>query len=194
MPSFDISEMPKLAEWVHAGFKEAALRGARSAAIQLVGIIQNDIIPNEKLPPIFNRAYVAGWRFENTDTGAEVVNTIPYAAVIEWGARAENIKISRAMIDALAEWARLKGLAGRALGLTGKAGRSATGDVLVESRRIAWAIAKAMQGFGTRSSGYDSGIFNRDGRKGLRISQKAAERAPRIIVREVTEELRRALR
>jgi hypothetical protein len=193
MPSFDISEYPKLEEWVRGGMKKAALAGAKSAAFRLVSLIQNDLIPGEKYPPVFDNAYRAGWHPEATPTGAEVTNTVPHAAIIEWGARGENIKIGRAMIDALAEWARRKGLAGRQLGLSGKAARAPSGDVLVASRQIAWAIAKAMQGAGQRGSAFDRGIFNRDGQKGLRIAERAAQRAPAILVEEITGELRKAL-
>ena len=185
MPTFDIDQPGAFEEWLHQGLREAAVKGARQAAIRLVGIIQNEIIPNTqpRAPVGVSGAYRAGWRPENTEHGADVVNTVPYAPIIEGGARAENVKISRAMIDALTEWVRIKGLAGRSLGKAGRAGRAPTGDVLTEARQIAWAIAMHFK---------QVGIFN--GGKGLRVAERATARAPALLREEVRRALAEALR
>jgi len=194
VPSFDISEGDKLEKWLTEAARKSAMAGALSAALQLVGVIQNDLIPGERFPPVFDSAYRNSWQPRATQSGAEVTNTAPHAPVIEWGARQENIKIGRAMIDALADWARRKGIAGASLGKTGKAARANTPDVVVASRQMAWAIARAMQGYGARQSGFDRGIFNRDGKKGLRIAERASKRAPAILVKEILAELKKAMR
>lgn len=170
--SFRIDQLNELEEWMKSKTEGAVKRGIASAAFRTLGIIVNELIPNEKLPPIFDGAYRAAWRVELTEKGADVVNSIPYASVIEWGAKEENIKIGRAMIETLTEWARRK-----------------LGAEKPES--VAWAIAKSMQGFGERRPGFQSGIFNRDGKQGLRIGERAAARVKDFIKEEIQREMKR---
>lgn len=185
MTSFKIEEYDKLQRWLEEGLTDGVRRGLVSTGWRLVGIIQNEIIPALKQPPIFDGAYRAAWRVDATEEGAEVVNDMPYAGPIERGVRAENVKIGRAMIDALAEWARRKGL-------TGHAPRERSSpQAFAEARQIAWAIARAMQGT-ERVEG--KGIFNRDGQEGLRVAQKASLRVADIVEEEVRREISRTVR
>src|ERR1700677_3188412 len=110
---------------------------------------------------------------------------MPYASVIENGAQAANVKIGRAMIDALAEWARRKGLNGH-----DPKGRSSP-DAYAQARQIAWAIARAMQGTAKVEG---KGIFNRNGEQGLGIARKAAKRVAEFVGEEVNREIKRGLK
>lgn len=185
MPSFRLDEYEALTRWMKENTRTAVQRGFLSAGIRLLGVIQNEIIPAEKPPPIFDRVYAQSWRVEPTDRGVDLVNDLPYASVIERGARAENIKIGRKMIEALAEWVRRKGLTGH------PPGERHSPEAVADARQIAWAIARAMQGTNTKPG---KGIFNRDGTQGLHIADKAARRAPEIVEQEVVRELKRAMK
>ncbi len=179
MPTFELKDYEKLARWLDSGLEDGVHKGLVSAGFRLLGVIQNEIIPSLKPPPIFDGAYRAAWKVETVKDGSEVYNDMPYAPVIERGAKAENIKPGRAMIDALAEWARRKGLTGHA------PGERSSADAYAASRSIAWAIARAMQ---------KKGIFNRDGKEGLRVAEKAAVKGREFVEEEVREEVRRALK
>ena len=149
--------------------RKAALRGLLSAAHRVVQVIQTEIIPREPRAPVDRGIYRAGWRARAIENGALVYNATPIAAIIEDGARAENIKIGRAMIDALALWVVRKGL-------TGSAKKEEAGAA---GRQIAWAIAQSMK---------KKGIFGGEG-KGLKILAKARRRIPKIIEEEVRREI-----
>jgi hypothetical protein len=174
VPSFGLNQLPELEKWLGAKVASGARRGITSAAFRGLGIIQNELIPAESPQPIDRGAYRAGWRVEPTDHGADIVNDLPYAPVVEWGARAENIKVGRAMIQALAEWAKRKGFSPPSI--------PRGGDPDKAWERIAWAISTAMK---TR------GIFNREGRRGLRIGEKAAARVRAFLQEEIARELSR---
>jgi hypothetical protein len=159
--------------------EDAAKRGLLSAAVRTVAYVQNDLIPAALPQPVDRGTYRAGWRAEPRPGGAAVVCDAPHAALIEGGVRAANVKPGRAMVQAIAEWARRKGLGGRMV--QGKGGttrfKKATED---EATQIAWAIVRSMQ---------KRGIF--DGGRGLGIFKKAKEQIPRFIREEVARELRK---
>jgi len=184
MPSFDSSEFNELEQWLQKGMQGGVQRGCVSAAFRLLGVIQNELIPAEKPAPIFDGAYRQAWHVEVTKSGADVVNSMPYASVIERGARAENIKIGRQMIDAIAEWVRRKGLTGHS------PKKRSSPEAYAQARQIAWAIARTMQGTPSKPG---TGIFNRDGKQGLRIAEKAAKRVPDFLEEEIHREIRREL-
>lgn len=149
-----------------------------SAAYRTLGEIQNSLIPAEKPQPVDTGAYRAGWKVETTDRGADIVNTLPYAPVVEWGARPENVKIGRALIQALAEWARRKGFQPDGVPL----GRKDPRDPDKAYEGIAWAIAVAMK---------KRGIFQRGGVSGLRIAEKAVARLRGYLQEEIKREMER---
>lgn len=176
MPSFSTNDLDGFLKWMRGGIEAASMRGFLSAAERTVEHITTVLIPGEDPPPVFMRAYAAGWHAEKTSRGADVVNTVPYASVIEHGARPENIKIGKAMIDALTEWVIRKGLVGKP-----KRGE-ARGQQMVDARNVAWAIAMHMK---------KVGIFNRNGQKGLRIAERAHKKAIGFVREEVKREIER---
>lgn len=163
---FDVAQAEEVKKLLKAGFDKAARRAALSAGIRLVGHVQTTVIPGEPRPPVDRGVYRGAWHARPAPHGADVVNTTSYAPVIELGARAEHIKIGRKMIDALAEWAKRKGLDGK-----GK-----------DPRSVAWAIAKSMA---------RRGIYN--GGKGLRILEKAMRLAPKFLGEELAREMKREM-
>lgn len=169
MPTFRLDQYEELGEWLKGGFAHGAKRGLLSAAFRGLGVIQNELIPQEDPQPVDVGAYRAGWQVDAHDDGVDLVNTLPYAPVIEYGARAENIKVGRKMIDALEAWVVRKGIVGGA-----------------EARSAAWAIAKAMQ---------VRGIFNRhEGQGGLRIGEKAVKRIREFLPEEIRREMLRKMK
>lgn len=146
---------------------EAAMRATLSTATRLVGIIQSDLIPhmldkNSGRPAIDTGAYRSSWKAKKEPNGASLAPDVPYASIIEFGARGANLKIG-GMIRPLAEWARRHGMA--------KAG--------ISPESIAWGIATNIIKRG--------GIFN--GGKGMRVAEKAAKMARSLFRKEFRTEL-----
>jgi hypothetical protein len=168
------TSVAELQKWLEEGLRKGTARGLLSAAERTVSVITTEVIPGENPPPVDEGIYRSSWRAEPTPEGADVVNGMPYASVIEYGARAENIKIGRAMIQALAAWALRKGFVARS-----------GGDAAKGAESLAWAIAKSMQ---------KRGIFNRDSNQGLRIGEKALAKAKAFVASEVAREVLRELR
>lgn len=164
-----------LETWLKGKTADGLRRGIVSTAFRTLGVIQNELLPAVDRPPIDTGAYRAGWKVETTDRGADIVNTLPYAPVIEYGARPENVKIGRAMIQALAEWARRKGFdAG------GKVPKGGDPDKAYEG--VAWAIAVAMK---------KRGIFVRNQVSGLRVAEKAVKALRGFLQEECAREINR---
>lgn len=146
--------------------RKAARRALHSAALRAVQYITTELIPQVKPhEPVDRGAYRAGWRVKKTERGADIINTLPYAPIIEYGARPENIKIGHAMISALSEWARRKGIAGPEPG---------------DATRIAFAIATAMK---------TKGIYNQG--RGLRILEQAVAKIPAFLDEEFAREVKK---
>jgi Bacteriophage HK97-gp10, putative tail-component len=180
MPSvkFDISEAEEVARYLGFSIDAVAKRAILATANRVVQHITTQIIPNTSPQPVDRGAFRAGWKAKKDPDGAEVRNTLPYASIIEYGARAENIKIGRKMIEALAAWVRRKGIGGS---------KTASGRVrrpsVEEATSIAWAIAKTMQ---------KKGIFN--GGKGLRVLERALVIVQNAFAQELKTELEREYR
>jgi hypothetical protein len=180
MATYSLAEASSWLKHLSKGMEDAARRGLLSAAQRTVAHVQNDIIPATVPTPVARGVYRAGWVANATPKGAEVVNDVPHAAFIEEGVRGANVKIGRAMIEALAEWVRMKGLGGRVV--VGKSGVARLQRVSAdEARQIAWAVAKTLQ---------KKGIF--DGGKGLGIFRRAQAMIPQFIREEVQRELQAA--
>lgn len=124
-----------------------------SSAIRGVQVIQTQIIPAVQPRPVDRGVYRAGWRYAvllegDTVVGGEIFNNEPVAAFIEKGVRAENVKVGRAMIDALAEWVLRKGIVKK------KVTKKRTAEkVASEARSAAWAIALSMKKHGIFAHG-----------------------------------------
>jgi hypothetical protein len=178
--SITIFEAPMWVQHLTEELHEAAIRGMQSAGLRLLQHIQVTVIPSTRDertgmgPPVDRGAYRASWRKRDVSNGSVVESTLPYASIIELGARPENVKIGKAMIDALTDWVIRKGLAGK------RPGNDSSGEYRSQARNIAWAIAVSMK---------KAGIFS--GGKGLRVLERAAVEAPRFIKEEVTREIER---
>lgn len=144
-------------------------RALFSAAIRGVQVIQTQIIPRRVPQPVDRGMYRAGWRSAPIADGESVIggelwNGEPHAAFVEAGVRAQNVKPGHAMITALAEWARRKGLDGT--------------DTPEGARQVAWAIARAMM---------RRGIFNKGRGMGI-LRELMTRRMPAIIREEIRRE------
>lgn len=180
MTVYRLSEAGRFISALARTNRAAAERGLFAAAVRAVGYIQAEVIPSLTPVPTARGVWRAAWRAEKTEGGARFFNDAPHAPFIEDGVRGQNVKIGRAMIQALAEWVRMKGIGGRQT--VGKSGRAkftkATAD---EALSIAWAIAKTLQ---------RKGIFNSG--EGFGVMKKAREQLPRFVREEVLRELRTA--
>jgi len=178
----EIDEAPEWVQELRENLRNAAILGLQSAGLRLVSHIQTTLesVRDERTgkgPPIDRGAYRAAWKVRKVAKGVIVENTLPYASIIEYGARGENISISRAMIQALTDWIMRKGLAGKRPRKSNTEGRI---DFYQRAHGMAWAIAVSMK---------KTGIFN--GGKGLGVLRKAMQDLPAIVNEEVTRELRR---
>lgn len=165
----DPSQFGHIASTVMGQAKQAADRAVLSAALRLVQLIVVEIIPTTrdartgKGPPVDIGAYRMGWRAFPSGGGVEIENNAPHAMIIEYGAKAQNIKVGALMLQALAEWAVRKGL---------------TNGTPGDERRIAWAIAQSMKKRGIFSSG-----------EGLRVMERAMKRFPALLAEEFQREM-----
>lgn len=167
---FDLSQREEVGRWLEEGTDQAALRAMRATAARLVSHIVTEVIPTESRPPVDRGLYRASWRHRSDPKGAEVYNSSPQAPIIEYSARAANVKVSRKMIDALASWVRRKGIVGKGKGAA------------AEARGVAFAIAASMR---------KKGIF---GPKGLRILEKASARVEEFFREELVREMGRSFK
>lgn len=175
--TFDLKDAGLFCNLLKTEIHDAVMRGLLAAAYRTVEYIVADVMPALPQPPVDRGAYRSGWRAKREHYGALVENTAPHAPFIEFGVRAANVKIGRAMIDALTTWVKRKGLGGRiVLSVKGARHVKATDT---EARSIAWAIAKTMQ---------KHGIFDRG--KGLRVLAIAERRIPEFIRVEVGRALK----
>ncbi len=150
---------------LQAEMKVAAFRGLVAAGARGLQVIIVEIIPKRVPQPVDRGVYRAGWKLRIGPDYVEIYNDETVAPIIEDGARASNIKIGRALLEALVKWALRKGLAGDEK----------------EALRVAWGIARNMQ---------KKGIFNRDGKSGLGILRElVAWRLDNIIETEVLRAL-----
>lgn len=177
---FDISEAEEAARYLGLSIDKAAKRAILATAIRVVQQITTVVIPGEPRQPVDRSAYRAAWRARPDPDGATVSNSMPYASVVEYGAKAENVKISRAMIIALTGWVMRKGIGMSRTPLRkGTTRAAAKAQRATEARQIAWAIAKGMQ---------KKGIF---GGKGLRILEKGLKIVQTAFAQELKAEIER---
>lgn len=176
MPTYkiDSSEVDMLGRALGIDLTEIANRAILAAAQKVVQRATTVVIPAEPRPPVDRRIYAAGFKAKPLKDGALVQNTAPHASIVEYGARAENIKIGRKMIDALAAWIIRKGIVQKGRGAKGKE------EAEKKARQIAWAIALNMKA---------KGIFNEG--KGLRILEKALKGVDEDFSQELKREIGR---
>ena len=163
--SVDLSEAAGYLDKVEAGMRAAAIRGLRSAALRCVQIIVTEIIPSRSPQPVDRGVFRAGWRSETLEDGATIENNEPHAVFIEEGVRGANVKIGKKMLEALAEWALRKKLAGDA----------------AAAKKVAWAVAKAAKRRGIFGGGQGLGI----------LAELLERRVEKIVQEEVAREIER---
>jgi hypothetical protein len=171
MASIRLSDVSRFVDGMQREMVAAAQAGLLNAAARGLQTLVTQIIPSRSPQPVDRGVYRAGWKMEQIDPNrVAILNPEPHAAHIEFGVRAENVKIGRALIRALAEWALRKGLA-----------RDED-----DATSMAWGIAKNMQ---------RRGIFNNHSSKGgLRILEELNTRhIDRILSEEVHAEIRRRM-
>lgn len=177
---FDIKDAEEMARRLGFSIQKVGNRALLATALRIVQHITTYIIPREPRQPVDRGAYRAAWKAKKTADGAQVTNHMPYAAVIEYGAKAGNIKISRVMIEELAEWVMRKGMVApppKQKGINAKR-RKIRHFLLAE--KVAWAIAKSMK---------KKGIYN--GGTGLRVLEKALKIVENAFAQELKTELER---
>ncbi len=131
----------------------AARKGLVLAAARGLQKIVVEIIPRRIPTPVDRGIYRAGWKLKVVDQNSvEIFNDEPVAVFVEEGVRGQNVKIGRALLEALASWAMRKGMA--------SGGQQAM--------QVAWAIARNMQ---------KNGIFNNRGpyKNGLGILRELVD-------------------
>ncbi len=153
--------------------RAAAVRGLRWAALRGKNHLITNLIPAQQPPPVDKGLYRAAWNVQELPDGALLHNDELHALFVEYGVRAEHVKIGRAMIEALTEWALRKGIAPDAKAAVG----------------IAWAVAQQAK---------RRGIFNRPGgppKGGLGIlDQLVTHHLPWFVRTEVTREIEKAMK
>ncbi len=138
----DIAQHPDLMKYIQLGLKKTIGIALVSSAQRIVQLINVEIIPSFDHPPVDRGTYRAGWRVEAKPNVVHIVNTVKHSPFIEFGVRASNVKPGRAMVGALTQWVRRKGIGG-GVSKTGKP----TKPSLDQAASTAWAIAKSMAGY-----------------------------------------------
>ena len=126
--SVDLAQAGAMMKNLGDSLRSGAILGLHSAAYHGLNEILTRIIPSRSPQPVDRGLYRAGWRVVTYSDGADIENNEPHAAFIEFGVRAQNVRIGRKMIEALTEWVVRKGLATPA-----------------DAVQRAWAIARSMQ-------------------------------------------------
>lgn len=166
MPVIDLSDTDAYFRTLSVRLHNAGKRGLLAAANRAKNLIVTRIIPARSPQPVDRGIFKAGWQAVPTVYGADLYNAETHAAFIEFGVRADKIKIGAAMLAALAEWAERKGMVAKGKGIG-----------------VAWAIAMRMK---------KRGIFN--GGTGFNILGEVVDKyLPAIIKEEVAREIEREL-
>jgi len=154
----------ELRETLKKATRTASRKAVLSASLRVVSHIVSVLIPAAQPRPVDRGIYRAGFRARRIQDGALIQNTAPHALFVEKGVRGKNVKVGKAMIDALAGWVKRKGLVSKR----------------EDARGVAWAIAQSMRRKGIWAP------------RGLRILEKGLAKLPRFLEQEFALELRRA--
>lgn len=185
--NIDIKDHAEFSKYLKMGLDKSIHRALLSTATRMVSHINVEIIPNIKpRPPVDRGTYRAGFRVRSiSDKRVLLFNSVPHAPFIDWGVRATSVKISRAMIDALAGWVKRKGVGAKSSSVkTKKLNKPNAKD----ARSIAWAIAKSMKKKGI-FTGSGGGFF---GNTGLQILQRAVFKFDHFFREELTREMKKS--
>lgn len=182
--SFKLDESGPMADYIGGQIRKAGLAALVATANRVVNHITTVEIPGvTPHQPVDRAMYRAGWHAKPIpNIGAEINNSLPYASIIEYGAKAENIKPGVKMVEALMEWVKRKGLASKIV--TNRRGKQALQKgTELEVYQIAVAIAFSLK---------KKGIFN--GGKGLRILEKSLKHVSEWLPEEFEHEVQRAFK
>jgi hypothetical protein len=149
----------KIQAFFNTKVRTAAIKGLQSAAVEMHRDIVSSYIPASGLQR-FRGIYAGSWKTKMLPDGAIVFSTAPHAPIIEYGRRA-GAPIGRKMIDELAHWVKVHGLA----------------QTATEVRQIAFAIALSIQRRGMWMP------------NGLRILEKACANIQARINKHVAAEM-----
>lgn len=137
--------------------KQATINGIQAAVIRLHQIILTVYIPMTNPNPVDRGLYRAGWTVDLLPNGAKLRNYVPWALFIEYGVLPKNVKASKKMIQALAEWILRKGFA-RKMVMDKKSGKpTMIKDKDAQALAMAYAISTIMK--------KKTGIHGKTGRK-----------------------------
>lgn len=127
----NIRQLPGWLKKLHRQYPIAVRTGLRAAASKSQQYITSTGIEQaQPYPPVDRGMYRRAWKVQRTPEGAKLYNSMPYAAIIEYGRRPGG---RLPPVDILAEWVRRK------LGVKNKK----------EAQGIAWAIARKIASKGT---------------------------------------------
>ena len=170
MATIRLKDAPGYYDRMGKGVLEAARKGLRLAASRGLQKLVTGIIPSRSPQPVDRGVYRAGWRVEQVDEDTvAILNPEAHAVFIEYGVRAENVKVGPALIAALKEWSLRKGFASDEK----------------EAIGMAWAIANNMK---------KRGIFNRRSGNGLRILEELVDKhIHKFLKEEIAREIKRVI-
>lgn len=186
---FSIKQSGEFIKATEEKIQSAQKRALLAAGYRLTNHIVNVTIPAEPRMPVDRGIYRGGWRVRRVpkEVAVLVYNVAPHAGIIEEGVPANNVKISKAMIDALTSWVLRKGIVKKTRSKKSK----------IEARQVAWAIAQSMRQkgiFQQAPQGILGSFLSKlgfRGKGGLRILAKAARNAPHFIAEELRREMKR---
>jgi hypothetical protein len=164
----------ELKQRLDKAFDQVAARATMATVMRAKAHILNELIPSDDPQPVDRGIYRAGFQTAKIAGGAALYNVAPHAAFIEHGVKAGNVKIGKALIDALAAWATRKGLVKRSgRGVAAKAAQAQA------ARAAAWAIATALK----------RGIFNQG--RGLRHIERVKPLLSKWLAHDLKKEIER---
>lgn len=141
-----IDQFARLAASLDKKVEKAVIKGLRSSALRLQGLVVEEIDSAKPYPAVDRSDLRNSHDHENTQSGAIVFMTAPHAGIIEWGTRP-----FRPPLQPLIEWALRKGLAADE----------------GEAKAIAWGIASRMAVTGIAPRGYFAKAVERLTRDGI---------------------------
>ncbi len=144
---FEIEQHPEFVSWVSQEVHTAMHKAMLLTATRVVARINTEIIPNiHPHQPVDRGTARAGYRVESVGGKVFIVNHVLHSLFMEEGVRAENVKPGRAMIGALAAWAKRKGLDVSKYQTQAMGSKRESLSVSAEPyTKLAWGIAKSMK-------------------------------------------------
>lgn len=180
---FEVEQHPEFISWVSKEVHGAMHKAMLVTASRVVHRINTEIIPGiSPHQPVDRGTARAGYRVETIGNRVYIVNHVLHALFMEEGVRAENVKPGRAMIAALAAWAKRKGLDVSKYQSSAMSTKRESLSIGSEPyTKLAWGIAKSMK---------KKGIFGAQNTpSGLQIIHKAMSNVKTWLSDEMKREL-----